>query len=42
MAEYDVDFAILGAGTGGMAAHREAARYTDKIALFDGGPLGTT
>ncbi len=42
MTEYDVDVAILGAGTGGMAAYREAAKYKDKIALFDGGPLGTT
>lgn len=40
--EYDVDVAILGAGTGGMGAYREAAKYTDRIALIDGGPLGTT
>ncbi|GIT88739.1 dihydrolipoyl dehydrogenase [Roseobacter sp. OBYS 0001] len=42
MSEYDVDVAILGAGTAGMAAYREAARQTDRIALIDGGPLGTT
>ncbi len=42
MNDYDVDVAILGAGTAGMAAYREAAKYTDRIALIDGGPLGTT
>lgn len=42
MRAYDVDVAILGAGTAGMAAYREAARQTDRIALIDGGPLGTT
>lgn len=42
MTQYDVDVAILGAGTAGMAAYREASKYTDRIALIDGGPLGTT
>ena len=42
MTTYDVDVAILGAGTAGMAAYREAAKQTDRIALIDGGPLGTT
>ncbi|OED43486.1 dihydrolipoyl dehydrogenase [Chromatiales bacterium (ex Bugula neritina AB1)] len=42
MKNYDVDVAILGAGTAGMAAYREARKYTDKIALLDGGTLGTT
>ena len=42
MPKYDVDVAILGAGTAGMAAYREASKYTDRIALIDGGPLGTT
>ncbi|MEO0760564.1 MAG: dihydrolipoyl dehydrogenase, partial [Pseudomonadota bacterium] len=42
MADYDVDVAILGAGSAGMAAYREARKYTDRIALIDGGPLGTT
>lgn len=40
--EYDVDVAILGAGTAGISAYREASKYTDRIALIDGGPLGTT
>ena len=39
---YDVDVAILGAGTAGMSAYREANKYTDRIALIDGGPIGTT
>lgn len=42
MTQYDVDVAILGAGSAGMAAYREASKYTDRIALIDGGPLGTT
>ncbi|MEX1236157.1 MAG: dihydrolipoyl dehydrogenase [Roseovarius sp.] len=42
MSTYDVDVAILGAGTAGMAAYRAAAQHTDRIALLDGGPLGTT
>ena len=42
MTLYDVDVAILGAGTGGMAAYREAIKTTNKVALIDGGPLGTT
>jgi dihydrolipoamide dehydrogenase len=41
MTSFDFDVAILGAGTAGMSAYREAARYTDRIALIDGGPLGT-
>ena len=39
---YEFDVAIIGAGTAGMAAYREASRYTHRIALIDGGPLGTT
>jgi len=42
MHTYNVDVAIIGAGTAGMAAYREARKYTDRIALFDGGTLGTT
>lgn len=42
MSEYEFDVAILGAGTAGMGAYREASKYTDRIALIDGGPLGTT
>jgi dihydrolipoamide dehydrogenase len=39
---HDFDVAIIGAGTAGMAAYREASRHTHRIALIDGGPLGTT
>ncbi|WP_299592706.1 dihydrolipoyl dehydrogenase [uncultured Tateyamaria sp.] len=42
MEDYDFDVAILGAGTAGMSAYREATKYTDRVALIDGGPLGTT
>ena len=42
MTSYDVDVAVLGAGTAGMAAYREASKYSDRIALIDGGTLGTT
>ncbi|MEL6340723.1 MAG: dihydrolipoyl dehydrogenase [Myxococcota bacterium] len=40
--QYDVDVAILGAGTSGMSAYREARKYTDRLVLIDGGKLGTT
>ena len=40
--DIEVDVAIIGAGTGGMAAYREARKYGGRIALIDGGPLGTT
>ena len=42
MSDYEFDVAILGAGTAGMSAYREASKYTDRIALIDGGELGTT
>lgn len=39
---FDFDVAVIGAGTAGMSAYREASQYTDRVALIDGGPLGTT
>ncbi len=42
MTNYEFDVAILGAGTAGMSAYREAGKYTNRIALIDGGDLGTT
>ncbi|MDY6978504.1 MAG: dihydrolipoyl dehydrogenase [Pseudomonadota bacterium] len=33
---------ILGAGTAGLVAYKEATRHTDDILLIDPGPLGTT
>ena len=42
MSERTVDVAIIGAGSAGMAAYREASKHTTRIALIDGGALGTT
>ncbi len=42
MSEHDLDVAILGAGTAGMTAYRQARKYTGRVALIDGGTLGTT
>ncbi|MEO8803890.1 MAG: dihydrolipoyl dehydrogenase [Rudaea sp.] len=36
------DVAIVGAGTAGLSAYRQVRKFTDRIALIDGGPLGTT
>jgi dihydrolipoamide dehydrogenase len=38
----NVDVAIIGSGTAGMAAYREVRKHTDSIALIEGGPFGTT
>lgn len=37
-----VDVAIIGAGTAGMAAYREALQHTDRVVLIEGGDYGTT
>ncbi len=37
-----VDVAIIGAGTAGMGAYREARKVTDSIALIEGAYYGTT
>lgn len=37
-----VDIAIIGAGTAGMGAYREAAKVTDSVLLIEGGAYGTT
>ncbi len=37
-----VKVAIIGAGTAGMRAYREASQVTDDIALIEDGPYGTT
>lgn len=42
MTERKVDVAIIGAGTAGLSAYREVRKYTDRIALVEGGPFGTT
>ena len=38
----EVDVAIVGAGTAGLSAYRQVRQFTQRIALIDGGPLGTT
>ena len=38
----EVDVAIIGAGTAGMAAYRAAVRHTDRVLLIEGGEYGTT
>lgn len=38
----NVDVAIVGAGTAGLSAYREARKYTDRIVLIEGGNGGTT
>lgn len=40
--EVSVDLAIIGAGTAGISAFKEASKLTNKIILIDHGPLGTT
>ena len=37
-----VDVAIIGAGSAGMRAYREASKVTDSIVLIEGGEYGTT
>ncbi len=36
------DVAIIGAGTSGLTARKEVARYTNSYVVIDDGPLGTT
>ena len=36
------DYLVIGAGSGGLASARRAARYGAKVALVAGGPLGGT
>ncbi|WP_209426865.1 dihydrolipoyl dehydrogenase [Pararhodobacter sp. SW119] len=38
----EVDVAIIGAGTAGMGAYRAARKHTERLALIEGGPYGTT
>lgn len=42
MHELKVDVAVIGAGTAGMTAFREARKYTDNVVLIEGGTYGTT
>jgi len=40
--ELEVDVAVIGAGSAGLVAYRQASRHTDKVVLIEGGPYGTT
>ena len=42
MGVHEVDIAIIGAGTAGMAAYHQLRKQGDRIALIEGGPFGTT
>lgn len=42
MTKHTVDIAIIGAGSAGMSAYYEASKYSDSIALIEGGEYGTT
>ncbi len=42
MKKLNVDVAIIGTGTAGMSAYREARKYTNSIALVEGNTYGTT
>lgn len=42
MQSQQVDIAIIGSGTAGLAAYREAVKHTDSVRLIEGGPYGTT
>jgi dihydrolipoamide dehydrogenase len=42
MAEKTVDVAIIGTGTAGMSAYKNVLKYTDNIAVIEGGEYGTT
>lgn len=42
MTTREVEVAIVGAGTAGLAAYRAAREHTDRLALIEGGPYGTT
>src|ERR1700680_2833168 len=37
-----VDVAVIGAGTAGLSARREAAKLGASVVLIEGGPYGTT
>jgi dihydrolipoamide dehydrogenase len=42
MNKYQIDVAIVGAGTAGMGAYRAARAHTDSVLLIEGGAYGTT
>ena len=42
MTERNVDVAIIGAGSAGLAAYRAARKWTSSIAIIERGEYGTT
>ncbi len=42
MQERIVDVAVIGTGSAGLAAYRAAKKFTDNVALIEGGAYGTT
>jgi len=40
--ELEVDVAVIGAGSAGLVAFRQASKHTDSVVLIEGGPYGTT
>ena len=42
MLERNVDVAVIGAGSAGLAAYRAALEWTPNVVLIEGGPYGTT
>lgn len=42
MKQIEVDVAIIGTGTAGMAAYRSALKHTDRVVVIEGGAYGTT
>lgn len=42
MKERNVDVAIIGAGSAGLAAYRAAREWTNSVVIIEGGPYGTT
>lgn len=42
MREIDVDVAVIGAGSAGLRAYRNARQHADRVVLIEGGAYGTT
>lgn len=42
MKDRSVDVAVIGAGTAGLGAWRQASEHADEVVLIEGGPYGTT
>ena len=38
----EIDVAVIGSGTAGMVAYRQARKFTDSVVMIEGGPYGTT